>query len=170
MDYCETKEKIFKIFDNPNSLIQIMSNDQLNQLRNVMSGMVAQLDRLLSGEAEEIPVDTNLLADVQGVAKLFLFIALYEPITSDFTDFAETYLSLVFNWNNNIAKEDNLDTTITAILHLVRSTLTIQEAISALRKLTHRAEMISRFAPPSFEQSRHYLEILSRELEGAENK
>jgi len=158
MSYEETKKQVLEYLTKPGLTNEFLNRNEVTSLRETFLCITNQLDKLNNNESLDNLED--ILPRVLKAAKVFLTYSLYEPISVNFKDFSDAYLTVIFNWNKEIAKSTDLDQTITASLHLIRMTLTVTEALKALQKLTSRAEKLSTFFPPAFSNSRHYLESL----------
>lgn len=76
------------------------------------------------------------------------------------TEFIKDWIYLVFNWNQNTLKDNDLNVSMQYLLRIMDQHYTIIEAIDHLKFLLDRSKKIQGWQPPSFELSKHYLKFL----------
>lgn len=87
-------------------------------------------------------------------------IVLDSPVYPEFSDFADNWCFLVFNWNNNVLKNEDLNKDCLFIQRILRQHYTIVEAIDNLKFLNKKIRSFKDWNPPAFEVAKHYINYL----------
>jgi len=83
------------------------------------------------------------------------------PLTKDLK---EAFLLLAFNWNNQVAKSQEINQLIQTIRTGKQVTCQRSPQTLSVDQIIERLKWLANYQPPAFELSRHYLEILARTL------
>ncbi|GAI61202.1 unnamed protein product, partial [marine sediment metagenome] len=137
-----------------------------DNLKHIFGIVRGHLDKLVKDE--EAVASAEDRKSVAAVVQLFSNIAVNEPIKPIFRDLARSYLRLMLNWNIQLGKIPNLNTTIAATLHIVEGQMTMLETIRLMKNVSARLKVFNQFEPPVFKLSRHYLKTLPDKEEAGE--
>jgi len=87
-------------------------------------------------------------------------IIIEDPITQEFADFADNWCLFVFNWNNNVLKNDDLGKDTVFIQKALKQHFTIIETIDVMKRMNKKFKEINNWNPPAFEVAKHYINYL----------
>ncbi len=160
--YQETVNKIKGIMKYETDLKKVFG-PRLDKVKESFEIMVCQMNNL--AEDTEVEASGEEKSRVKEVVNLFLSIAVNQPIVPIFRDLSRFYLLLVFNWNKELGKRPDIETSVCAVQRIVEGQVTMIDTINILRALLERARKTQQYGPPAFELSRHYLETLNKEKE-----
>lgn len=104
--------------------------------------------------------NANFLALVKGNVLHLKNITLEVPMNDDIKKFIESFCILVSNWNNNMARNDELNTDLLLLDRMCKYWYSSRELIDVLKRLTERARNLSNFAIPPIALSEHYMRSL----------
>lgn len=82
------------------------------------------------------------------------------PLNNQLSNFLLAWSELLFNWNENVEKNNELHEKCKTLNRFLQQHFTIVEAIQVLRRLNQKNEQLRSWMPPSFELSQHYLKKL----------
>ena len=77
--------------------------------------------------------------------------------------FVQRYAELVFNWNENYIKDDQINSHLNYALNYTNNCMTLHQMMSMLRRVTSRLESFSKSDVPTFKLSDHYFNIIKEE-------
>lgn len=80
-----------------------------------------------------------------------------------FRQFISDYVFVVYNWNNNVWKNNNFNSKLQYLQRFVNDGLSLNEITNVLNKLSRDLGRYKEWIPPSFELSRHYYNLLKEE-------
>ena len=111
--------------------------------------------------------DTELM---KRVSELFLERALDSPITPFLQDLTVALGDLIIAWNNEGPRSPEIARNILRAIRTVRGAKSLNDLIMEARRLLRRIRDTSRYSPPAFEISRHYLEALRADKDECKRK
>lgn len=157
--YQQTINEIKKIFGWELELKKVFG-PRIDIVKGVFELMYRQMNEL--GEDKKVEVTGEEKSRVKEVVNLFLSIAVNQPIVPIFRDLLKSYLLLVFNWNKELGKTEDIENQINTTQKIVTAQMTMLEAIDLLKLLLKQGRDMKSWQPPAFELSRHYLESLDK--------
>ncbi|MBA7575291.1 hypothetical protein ES708_17112 [subsurface metagenome] len=164
--YQETVSKIKGIMKYEADLKKVFG-PRLGKVHEALEIMESQMNDL--AEDKEVEASGKEKSKVKEVVNLFLSIAVNQPILPIFRDLSRFYLLLVFNWNKELGKRIDIETSVSAVQRIVEGQMTMIDTINLLKTVSERLQKLNRYGPPAFELSRHYLESLEeKKLEPSE--
>lgn len=86
-------------------------------------------------------------------------------LNEDLTEFFTAWFTLIFNWNENLNKNDEIGRKCRTGIRLLEQFISIKEAIGMMKKCTDHMRRFSGWMPPAFEVSRHILDRLDDKKE-----
>lgn len=86
-------------------------------------------------------------------------------ITKKDYNFVKAFLLFIDNWNCNVPNDKDIKTRVVFLSNLYDNHMTVVDSFNILKALINRCEKLERFALPSVELARHYLNALDREIE-----
>jgi len=152
-----TVKEIAKELNNDIGMDKMFGN-RTKKIRSVFQMMVAHMEDLGCDKTVEASLEQKLA--VEQVSKDFLNVATFDKMTDQIRGLSEKYLTLVSNWNREIGKIQTVDLFVQSAMNQIKGYQTFVEASDSLRSLVKYVNTIQRFAPPAFQQSKHYLETL----------
>lgn len=158
--YQETVSKIKGIMKYEADLKKVFG-PRLDKVKKVLEIVECQMNDLAEDKTVEASGEEK--SRVKEVVNLFLSIVVNQPIVPIFRDLSRFYLLLVFNWNKELGKRVDIETSVNATQRIVEGQMTMIETISLLKVLLKRGRDMKNWSPPAFELSRHYLETLDKE-------
>ena len=88
---------------------------------------------------------------------------LFEPISKDMVGFFKDWVAVLFNWNNNITKDDEFAAKCSQVEMFIDGRLTMDETIGLLRTIGERMNNLRSWNPPAFEVSKSFLNYLDED-------
>lgn len=161
--YKQTLDKIGHIMSYKRDILKVFGSRGTNILKEALSVMQKQMDKHVRDE--EVIVSNGDMDKVGRVVEFFLSIAVNEPIVPIFRDLSEVYLLLIFNWNKELGKSLSLENRVKAINNITKGQMTMLDTVDTLKVLLKRAKQVSKYEPPAFQLSKHYLKSLSEETD-----
>ena len=158
--YQENLSKIKGILKYEQDLKRVFGETQLRMIRRGLEIMASQMEKLAKDQSVQASGEDKSI--VKEAISVFLNVAVNQSITPIFRDLSLNYLLLAFNWNLALGKRPDIEQNIKAIQGIVKGEMVIMDAINTLKSLLERAKNLSRYTPPAFELSRHYLESLKK--------
>lgn len=151
-----------------NSVIRaVNSNEFLREfgrgaeIKDAVNIMVSGLDEIMRGSRSG--VSPNMHDRVERGTKHVMEYVIYKKFSKFGASFSYNYAELLTIWNKELGYNVDYDIMADAIKSIVRSYLTIMEAIDVLRSLLGRVERYVDYEPPAYKISRHFLqEVLER--------
>ena len=166
--YKNTLAKINKILEYENDIKKIFSERGTESIRQTLNLITSQMEKVYKDEKVEPTGKEKSL--VKETVSLFVDIVLGKPITPIFRDLSDTYLLLVFNWNQALGKRPDIEKDVKLVDMVIKGQLTMLDTIRVLRQLLPRLKTIGQYEPPAFDLSRAYLNSLKKEFEGQEQE
>ncbi len=158
--YQQTVANIKKFFEWDLALRGVFGS-RIDLVKGVFELIQRQMNEL--DEDKKVEVTGEEKSRVKEVANLFSSIAVNNPILPIFRDLASSYLLLVFNWNKELGKRDDIANSVNVTLNIVMDQMTRTESIAVLKVLIANAKKMAEYNPRSFELSRAYLETLNKD-------
>lgn len=158
--YQETVSKIKGIMKYEADLKKVFG-PRLDKVKEALEIVECQMNDLAEDKAVEASGKEK--SRVKEVVNLFLSIAVNQPIVPIFRDLSMCYLLLIFNWNKELGKRIDIETSVIAVQRIVEGQMTMIDTINLLKTVSERLQKLNRYEPPAFELSRHYLQSLERE-------
>jgi hypothetical protein len=95
-------------------------------------------------------------------SNLFVLIRklLNDSLTQQVTDFISIFSQLVFNWNKNISKLNEVELLARLVHRYAESVAQIKTTISVMKKANSAYQDLKAWMPPAFDISKEYLEEL----------
>jgi len=87
----------------------------------------------------------------------------HSEITADFKIFIKNYAFLVFNWNENIYKNESLKSNCQHLTRFSDDALLVSEFINYCNEISSKLNNASNLDIPSFKLSEHYFNIIKEE-------
>lgn len=100
--------------------------------------------------------ENDIITTIEYLKEILLFDALGDDAKSDIIHL----LNLIYNWNMAFSKSPVIERETMLSIRLAQSMLTITELIAASRELLGEIKRYRTFVPPSFDLSKHYLQML----------
>lgn len=166
--YKSTVEKINKILGYENDMRSVFSQNGFTNIKKAFNILTEQMEKAAKDENVEPSNEEKSL--MRSTVNLFREIAIEKPIASIFRDLSATYLLLVFNWNQTFGKMPDIEKDVKLIDGIIRSQLTMLDAIRTLQILLEKTKKLQEYKPPSFNLSRAYLDNLKKEIENQKSK
>jgi len=136
------------------------------RIKVAVDTMVKSLDIVAKGG--RTGVGQNMMSNVMNGTKVVMEFVIYHRLGKFTTSFALAYADLLTVFNKELAYNFDFDIMADAIRAIVRSHLTIMEAIDVMRNLLDRAERYMKLEPPAYGVSRHFTEMVWKKLEKGE--
>ncbi|GAI61738.1 unnamed protein product [marine sediment metagenome] len=143
--YQETVTKIKEILEWEIDLKKVF-RPSLDKVKKSFEIMECQMDDL--AEDTEVEASGEEKSRVKEVVNLFLSIAVNQPIVPIFRDLSMCYLRLVFNWNKELGKRPDIETSVSVVQRIVEGQMTMIDTINILRALLERARKTQQYGPP----------------------
>lgn len=137
-----------------------------DSIKRAIDTMIKSLDVVARGGRTS--VGQNMTETVRQGAMVVMEKAIYGKHDRFTINFSLMFADLLTMFNKELAYNFEFDIFADAIRSIVRSHLTITEAIDVLRNLLDRAEKYLRLEPPAYEISRHFVEMVWKKLESGE--
>lgn len=165
----ETVEKLGKM-TKCEEILTIFSPQIVESLRRSIEKMRFRLEEYWKNQHLQVPSGlSNFSPEEKEIVRKNLYslmVALNErPITQFLRDLVSTYTLLVFNWNNMIAKDPEIDQIVKLLDRLNRMQLLLVETIDLSTRVIGRLKNLLEYSPPSFQLAQHYLSVLQKEIE-----
>lgn len=130
------------------------SIDEFKQSFNYMQSNIKELEN----ENEELTKGDNnqILKTVKVIKERYL----NNPVDNKFSCFADAWIYLVFNWNNNTIKSPTIKEECDYVHRLIEDFLTMKEVLDNLKYVNDRLKNFKSWNPPAFEVSKHFIEYL----------
>jgi len=139
---------------------------QGREIKGAVDVMLQSLDIVAKGG--RTGVGQNMISSVMNGTRAVMEYVIYRRLTKFMSNFALAYADLLTMFNKELAYNFDFDILADAIRAIIRSHLTIMEAIDVMRNLLDRAEKYLRVEPPAYGISRHFVEMVWKKLENGE--
>jgi len=154
----DTKTEITEFLESPNlaMLMEHHSQSFSNQIRNILKDIETMIE-----EPED--QDTERLCGIAELSMLTdtLMKTLLENATSDqMLDDLKNVCHLIYNYNDNTQKDNSIRTKCIFIINFIDGFVSLREAIQIIRNLKTSTEQLTKFNPPSFGLSKHYIDSI----------
>jgi len=156
-----------------NSIVRAMNSQEFTRefgkgdaIKASVDTMIKSLDIMAKGG--RTGVGQNMRETVYKGTMVMLEFVTYHKLSNFLTSFAFMYADLLTIFNKELAYNMDFDIMADAIRSIVRSHLTLMEAIDVMKNLLDRAERYLRLEPPAYGISRHFVEKIWKELEEGE--
>lgn len=136
------------------------------QVKRAIEIMIQSLDIVAKGG--RTGVGQNMTEIVRKGAMIVMEKVIYDKHDKFTVNFALMFADLLRMFNKELAYNFEFDIMADAIRSIVRSHLTIMEAIDVLRNLLNRADRYLKLEPPAYGISRHFVEMVWNKLEKGE--
>lgn len=153
---CEKIERILKA-ETP---LRVCFGPKARFIREAFELMKCHFDK--AAKDEKVELTDKDKSKVGTIANLFLDVAAEQQIGQLFKDLVDSFLIMVFNWNNQFAKMADIRRACLATKAIIGQNTSIWETINLLTRMNKRLERTLRNEPPAFARSRHYLEELRK--------
>jgi hypothetical protein len=111
---------------------------------------------LLNDDKEIENINQELIIDcINFMAALSI-----ERDVSEIKEFFSQYIYLLFNWNENVLKDEKVKGNIRFLDRFINNTLTLSDTMEMYKKLINRLNTHKDILPPSFELSEHYFNLV----------
>jgi hypothetical protein len=160
----EAKAKVEHILQFTDELRRTVSNNHVNSIRKALVFMTQQLEGVMTGATDVKPSNEEISVAVD-LSRAFADITMEKPVVPIFRDLAESFLSIVHNWNAATIKNPDIATKIKLTNGIIKGQLTMLETIDVLHKTLERVKKSHQYEPPAFNLSRSYLENLKKAVE-----
>jgi hypothetical protein len=107
---------------------------------------------------------------IESMLSVLLKIVINKPITPLLKDLTDEFIIALSYENESTIHETKIRENILTLRKMVDYHLTVIDAIKILKHLIKRVDEIQKFAPPSFELSKHYLKVLQNIQSPKKNK
>lgn len=136
------------------------------RIRQSLDIAFRDLDMLVQGgQARPGPNEVRLVAQA---VRMIHEIVIYEPLNKFMSDFVNLYVEVMKNWNAQVARVRDIDVMLDATARLVAGYMTFLDTIDVMRRFIDRFERMMQYTPPSFDLSRHYLQVVLEKYERGE--
>jgi len=156
--YKDILAKINEILEYEDDMKKSFSEEGNKKIGQTLNLIIGQLEKVYKNESVEPTNEDKSL--VKETVDVFINIAINESITPIFRDLSETYLLLVFNWNQTLGKVPSIGKNIKLVDMIIKGQLTMLDTIYVLRQFLPKIKEMGRYEPPAFDLSRAYLDIL----------
>jgi len=162
MNIDETKKNINSFLKDSIIVHSYFSNKQKNILSKSYEMIVDDINLMISEQQYKFNVDTKLILNSFDILKKTTI--LY-PINEKYSKFVISYCQLVKNWNDNLSnngcdKHEKIEIEVLVNIRLIDQYLTIVESCNQLKLVTRHLNDIRSWLPPSFDISKHYIDML----------
>ena len=104
----------------------------------------------------------DMTKEITDCLNRLLAVVITTPISERNGTFLKDFCSLTFNLNNNLKKDETINTLSISIIRFVDNHFTIVESIEVLKALTKTFKDLKSWLPPSFEISKHFSTIMMK--------
>jgi len=102
-------------------------------------------------------VNRNDMLCVRKAIATLVDVALTKAITPYIRDLSLAFSRLAYNWNVNLTCNKEIEREILVLKQLIETHLSLVGAISVMRALLVKFGDLTKYMPPAFELSKHYL-------------
>lgn len=161
--YQENNARIKKIFQYKNDLRDKFSEKQIDEIERTYKLIKSQMDDLACDRSVSVSGKEKSL--VRSAVLSIKSAVISKEINDILRDLVESLGNLILNWNRELGGRKEIDLDMRASQKIVRGTMGINEAIPIMKELLEKADNRTKYEPPAFELSRHYLRMLREENE-----
>ena len=138
------------------------NRDLMNLTLGGHSGLYVDVFRLIVNDIEKMNDNDDHEAKYVGVSKDTMneligkikHRIIFERNNASSLNFHRDFLLLVFNWNNNIFKNEKLGIELEVISKLIESEFTMRDTIQILKAMNEKMADLRNWNPPAFEISK----------------
>lgn len=167
MKYKKTKEyqafkntvKKIRSFFQKERLAPFFSKEIEEELKRCYQTMEENLENYWKTN-QPPPISEEQINLVKKTLQVFLYIINERAIDHLLQEFIGSFVLFIYNWNNMLVKNGQIDQTVKTIDRLLRAHLTFVEAIEIFKRLLEKLKTVLEYSPPSFQLAKHYLDLL----------
>lgn len=113
---------------------------------------------ILLSEDKELPeIDNQMSIDIKDCLNELRYFYFQHPITQEYASFSIDFSILVFNWNDNTVKNEEICAWCPVVERFYKNHLTSLDLFNLLKMLNEQLQKYQVFALPSVELSKQYL-------------
>jgi hypothetical protein len=157
-----TIKKIKESFLKDNKIFNDSENEIISTCFETISHDIHQLI-----DGENVEQNTNKFNQILDCLLCISSKTLNAPISDKSSEFSSAFSELVFNWNENIQKDEVIKQICLFISRISEMRDIIISSIKVLKDVDNRMRDLSTWSPPAYEISKEYFEKL---LENNERK
>lgn len=163
MSFSETMELVKKYVES------LEGREVLMDRRDLFIKTIYEVERHFNfmEKDEKIPPfnSEEMIGDIRKALSFLIGIYVEVVITKTLYDFVMSYCLLMYNWNENVSKDKEIENCSSLAQRIYNQHMTVVECFETLKALIQRCERLKTFALPSVELSKHYLQSLDKRVE-----
>ena len=123
-------------------------------------------------ENKAVQVSPEKINSVNNIISIIKNVIISQPFTTEFSQFTESFLLIVDNWNKNSVNNEQISVDVLFIERYRQHHFSTIELLSQVKNITKKLSDMQHFTLPSIDMSRHYLASFDEQLKnkGIENR
>jgi len=156
--YEDTKSEIIE-FMGDTRFIE-MFQGKAEHIKNIIADIFDDIELLMKNEdIESLKFKCDKIRIEDGVDTI-MYVAVEFPISEIECDLLKNITQLFYNYNDNVIKDESIKIRSSFLTNFLDGFLSLRDAINIIRNYSRSSERLTKFNPPSFELSRHYIDSL----------
>lgn len=136
---------------------RVKLSKELTKFRRCANHIFKNIDEMNNGKEPTVGENNN---DIFDTVKFIKIRFLESPVDKTFSQFSESWIYLVYNWNENTIKSPSIKEECIYTQRLIEDFVSMKEVLDNLKFMNDRLKNFKSWTPPAFEISKHFIDYL----------